>query len=267
MCALVAGCACIGVCAMSEQRRYWLLASALIILALSAIVYLVSHQKNSLKPAEDVVAAGRAVSSESRGGVGAGLNQDFSAEAGRSSDDLGDYVCVIRKELCLEDSLSAVTEVEARWLKQFGYPSHRRLQQLEGMALSELDALSMKGDLAARVVLGKKRIEVRDHSRGRNDIFNALLNGSTYAALEYARSNRPDVPGSSLAEARAYYRVAYLLGDWKAPREAYLSQQKYGGFDSWEMVRSDERAMELYRNILRYRGENHIPLRVWPRPQ
>lgn len=190
------------------------------------------------------------------------------ANAVRASDDLSDYVCSVamRKDLCLEDPLSAATESEALWLKQFGYPSRRRLAQLEGMAISELESRSEKGDLTARVVLGKKRIEVKEYTQGRNDIFSALLNGNTYAALEYARSNRPDVPGSTLAEAQAYYRVAYLLGDRKAPREAYVSQQKYGVADAWELVQSDERAMELYRNILKYRGENRVPLRIWPRP-
>ncbi|WP_449446768.1 hypothetical protein [Thermomonas brevis] len=140
------------------------------------------------------------------------------------------------------------------------------LEQLEAISLSELEAPAHKGDLSARVVLGRKRIEMKDHIAGRSDLMGALLDGSTHAAIEMARSNTPDIPRSSLSEARAYYRFAYLLGGWKAPREAYISQQKYGGFDSWEMARSDERAMELYRNILKYRGGNHIPLRVWPRP-
>lgn len=199
-------------------------------------------------------------------------NEKFSLGVERPSasvkeeDGLEEYVCAIRKELCLDDPISAATEAEARWLKQFGYPSHRRLEQLEGMAISELEALSENGDLTARVVLGKKRIEIKEYTQGRNEIFSALLNGNTYAAIEYARSNRPDVSGSSLSEARAFYRVAYLLGDRKAVRESYMAQQKYGGANELEMALSDERAMELYRNILKYRGENHIPLRVWPRP-
>lgn len=250
---------------MSDQKRYWLHALVLIVLTFSVITYLIFCRNEGLESAEKVITSARIASLKSSGEK-RGIYQEALAGMGRPSDGLGEYVCVIRKELCLEDSLSAATEAEARWLKQFGYPSHRLLEQLEAMAISELEVLSGEGDLSARVVLGRKRIEMKDHIAGRSDLMGALLDGSTYAAIEMARSNTPDIPSSSLSEARAYYRVAYLLGDWKAPREAYISQQKYGGFDSWEMVRSDERAMELYRNILKYRGENHIPLRVWPRP-
>lgn len=249
---------------MSERNRYWLSALLLLVLIIIAIVYLLVRQGEEKAKSEGLGVIADVNVPERNEKFSLGVEKPSVSV--KEEDGLEEYVCAIRKELCLDDPISAATKAEARWLKQFGYPSHRRLEQLEAMSLSELEVLSHKGDLSARVVLGRKRIEMKDHIAGRSDLMGALLDGSTYAAIEMARSNTPDIPSSSLSEARAYYRVAYLLGDWKAPREAYISQQKYGGFDSWEMVRSDERAMELYRNILKYRGENHIPLRVWPRP-
>lgn len=252
---------------MNIEGRYRLVAVAVMVAALAAMSYLLIRSPSV--PAS----VGKEVSAASlRGGNSNSGNrlsppaQQVAATKAGTDENIDEYICFIKKELCLDDPLAAATESEARWLLQFGYPSHRRLEQLEGMAISELEALSENGDLTARVVLGKKRIEIKEYTQGRNEIFSALLNGNTYAAIEYARSNRPDVSGSSLSEARAFYRVAYLLGDRKAVRESYMAQQKYGGANELEMALSDERAMELYRNILKYRGENHIPLRVWPRP-
>lgn len=115
------------------------------------------------------------------------------------------------------------------------------------------------------MVLGRKRIEMKDFAAGRADLTSALLNGSAYAAIQYADIQRPGIQGATLAEGLAYYRLAYLMGDWKASRQMVLFQEEYKT-GTGEMMYADERTMELYRNMLKYRGENHIPLRIWPRP-
>ncbi|MEJ7746727.1 MAG: hypothetical protein WKF61_08225 [Luteimonas sp.] len=174
-----------------------------------------------------------------------------------------EYVCTIMKHLCLEEPLLAATEVEARWLKQFGYPSKQRLEQLERMSITELEALSAAGDLPARAIYGRKQVELGRYVAGRSSMMDAVVSGSTYAAYELARSERPDVPHSSRIGAATYYRLAYLLGDWKASREMYRTQTD---LDVLEMRMADERAMHLYRNILDEKGRRRIGFRVWPRP-
>ena len=173
-----------------------------------------------------------------------------------------EYSCVAMKDQCIDDPLTAATEDEAEWLLRFGYPSHSRLEQLEQMSPSRLQQLSAAGDLPARIVLGKHELRQGNHAEGRAIIADALVNGSTYAAYELARSNNAETPGGTKTDAAAYYRLAYLLGDWKASRELYRTQPG----DVLEMSIADERAMELYRNMLQERGQLRLPLRIQPRP-
>lgn len=178
------------------------------------------------------------------------------------SSEIDEYVCVIMKHLCLDDPLTAATEIEAKWLQQFGYPSSARLEELERMSYPQLQNLSTSGDLPARIALGKRQVQQGDHIEGRATILDALINGSTYAAYELARSNNPETASSTKTDAMAYYRLAYLMGDWKASHELYRTQSA----DILEMRLADERAMELYRNILDERGKRRLPMRIWPRP-
>lgn len=191
-----------------------------------------------------------------------GGNLDSATSQHAGVNDRNEYLCTIMKHLCIDDPLTAATATEARWLQQFGYPSQKRLDELEHMSLSQLESLSATGDLPARIVMGKKQIDLGDHIKGRAAITDALINGSTYAAYELARSNNAETPSSTRTDAVAYYRLAYLFGDWKASRELYRTQEA----DSLEMRMADERAMQLYRNVLNERGKRRVGMRVWPRP-
>lgn len=247
------------------SRRYGLIALVFLVLCGVLIAYLIRPASSNVQPQTDkpVEASNKIAGQRDVAPISEG-DSALNTQGSGTEIDVGEYLCSAGDQVCLSDPLGAKNESEALWLKQFGYPSSARLQQLERMPLLELQALSEKGDLAARTLLGKKRIdEEKDYAQGRIDLMSALVDGGTYAAYELARSNRTDVPNSARLAAKSYYRLAYLLGDWKSSREMYGA---YPEPDGLEDILADKDAMHLYRNVLKERARRRLSVRLWPRP-
>lgn len=250
------------------KRKYPFIVSIFLAVIAAVCFYLMRTPEISPKGAKDARAVETVPnpSTSDEFSSGASLDQTKPVSPTTSTDDKGEYRCpYLQEDRCKGDPLIASTETEARWLKYFGYPSAQRLDDLERMSLQELESLSNSGDLPARVVLGEKLIDSGKVYEGRGVLDSALINGSIYAAYEYARSQKPELPGSSQSEAMAYYRLAYLFGDKKASFELYRTTPS-DFLDAGTMNGVDERAMELYRNLLKERAKRGMNMRLWPRP-
>lgn len=182
------------------------------------------------------------------------------AQIGQPNEKLlADYECRMLKDSCLRELNFSNSEAESLWLFRNGYPSATYLEELKSLPDGELMARSSKGDLAAKAVLGARLVAAGQEKEGKATLFDALVHGSVYASYEMGKA----ASKKSLTEGAAYYRLAYLLGDWKSSGQMY---RDFPELDSVEWNIADIRAMSIYNNLLQYKGSRRLPLRIQPRP-
>lgn len=176
---------------------------------------------------------------------------------------LADYLCAAEDRACAQARNTAKSQAEAAWLLQAGFASPRRQAELDAMSVDQLRDKADAGDLAARVRLGQRLIEQGDKRAGHLQLVDAQLAGSVEAAYAHAAVYAPDGPTPNLIDNAAYYRLAYLQGDWKAATPLAIAEEK---MNPMERVMVDHRAMNLYQNHLEELAHERRSFKVWTRP-
>lgn len=154
-------------------------------------------------------------------------------------------------------------EKEARWLVRNGYPSDKQLKMLRGMSLAQLSELADKGHSAARVVAAEKMVANGEAGKGLGQMHEAMLSGSVYATHAFANTLLTVDGLKNPMEAAAFYRLAYLQGDWKAASELH---RRFPDMDPMQRDMVDKRAMRLLENMNRMRAKRGILIPITNRP-
>jgi hypothetical protein len=167
---------------------------------------------------------------------------------------LAEYRC--QKSSCNMSPFLAENENEALWLRQRGYPSEQQREEAKRLPTVELKSRSEKGDLIAASLYGERLMEEGDWTKPYPLLLEAANKGSLYAlyALSYRSLNHPKHP--DYISARAYLRLAYLAGDYKATIQLTQTAPHMNG--QAEQLQIDEYAADKYRNLMKYRS--------YPRP-
>jgi hypothetical protein len=165
-----------------------------------------------------------------------------------------EYRC--QKSSCNMSPFLAENENEALWLRQRGYPSEQQREEVKRLPIVELKSRSEKGDLIAASLYGERLMEEGDWTKPYPLLLEAANKGSLYAlyALSYRSLNHPKHP--DYISARAYLRLAYLAGDYKATIQLTQTAPHMNG--QAEQLLIDEYAADKYRNLMKYRS--------YPRP-
>lgn len=243
------------------MRGYLVIAAILIV---AALIYLgLRTHATDVQSATETEKSPLAVSTRASAPVGSSRAITSSLKAAESSQARDEYVCRVAKHLCLNEPLLAASEAEAAWLIGSGYPSPRRAEELAALGTDELRARAARDDLAAEVYLGKALLAEGDVKGGMARIADASAKGSIYASYALAEAHRADGPSPDGIESAAYYRLAFLQGDWKATAKALSSPTQLSAL---EQNIADRRAMTLYRNLLDEKGRSGYKLIIAPRP-
>lgn len=165
-----------------------------------------------------------------------------------------EYRC--QKSSCNMSPFLAVNEDEALWLRQRGYPSEQQREEAKRLPTAELKSRADKGDLIAASLYGERLMEEGDYEKAYRALLLPATKGSLYAlyGLSYNALNHPKNP--DYISARAYLRLAYLAGDYKATIQLTQTAPHMNGQAEQWMI--DEYAAHKFRNLLRYQS--------YPRP-
>ena len=134
---------------------------------------------------------------------------------------------------------------------------------MRAMPISELEQLATQGNAAAQAILGSREIALGHADKGKAWLYKASMQGSVYASIQYAEAYATDPQLRDITESLAFYRLAYLLGDWKASRRLYAQFPEAGVA---ELSYADRRAMRLYTNLLALRVRERQRISFGPRP-
>lgn len=173
-----------------------------------------------------------------------------------------EYVCNPGVD-CEQAINVATSRNEALWLERRGYPSDSELLDLQAMPLGKLEELAEAKDLAAMAVYGDRLVKSGDAMKGLAQLHQALLHGSTYAAYKFAEAFQKEASVADLSESAAYYRLAYLEGDWKAPVQLYINHPR---ITVGELEVAERRALVLYYRLLEQKAKQGLTLQVGVRP-
>lgn len=165
-----------------------------------------------------------------------------------------EYRC--QKSACNMSPFLAENENEAVWLRQRGYPSEQQREEAKRLPTIELKSRTDKGDLIAASLYGERLMEEGDYEKAYRVLLQPAIKGSLYAlyGLSYNALNHPKHP--DYTSARAYLRLAYLAGDYKATIQLTQTVPHMNG--QAEQLIIDAEAAHKFRNLLRYRS--------YPRP-
>jgi hypothetical protein len=165
-----------------------------------------------------------------------------------------EYRC--QKPSCNMSPFLAENENEAVWLRQRGYPSEQQREEAKRLPTVELKSRTDKGDLIAASLYGERLMEEGDYEKAYVTLLQPATKGSLYAlyGLSYNALNHPEHKNYILA--RAYLRLAYLAGDYKATIQLTQTAPHMNGQP--EQLLIDEYAAHKFRNLLRYQS--------YPRP-
>ena len=165
-----------------------------------------------------------------------------------------EYRC--QKSACDMSPFLAENENEALWLRQRGYPSEQQREEAKRLPTVELKSRADKGDLIAASLYSERLMEEGNWTKPYPLLLGAANKGSLYAlyALSYRSLNHPKHP--DYTSARAYLRLAYLAGDYKATIQLTQTAPHMNG--QAEQLIIDAEAAHKFRNLMRYRS--------YPRP-
>ena len=165
-----------------------------------------------------------------------------------------EYRC--QKTSCNMSPFLAENENEAVWLRQRGYPSEQQREEAKRLPTIELKSRTDKGDLIAASLYGERLMEEGDYEKAYRVLLQPAIKGSLYAlyGLSYNALNHPK--HLDYTTARAYLRLAYLAGDYKATIQLTQTVPHMNG--QAEQLIIDAEAAHKFRNLLRYRS--------YPRP-
>jgi len=175
---------------------------------------------------------------------------------------LVDYRCHRDRECDFSPGLAS-TEAEARWLESRGFPSPREEERLLAMPMAELELLAQQGSVAAEVILGSRKISAGEIDSGLSLLHRASVKGSVFAAYEFADAYANEVRLKDITESMAYYRLAYLQGDWKSSVSLH---SRFPNASSAELTLADRRATRLYGALMANKIKNRQKVSIGPRP-
>ncbi len=150
----------------------------------------------------------------------------------------------------------AENENEAVWLRYRGYPSPQQREEAERLPTSELKDRANKGDLVFATLYGERLMEEGNWKDSYPVLLKAVDQGSLYAlyALSYQSEHHPEFKDP--IGSRAYLRLAYLSGDYKAQFQLIKTFPEFNGTS--DDLLTDSLAAHKFRNLMRYR--------MYPRP-
>ncbi|CDF59747.1 conserved exported hypothetical protein [Xanthomonas citri pv. fuscans] len=158
----------------------------------------------------------------------------------------GAYACIAGGPLL------ASSQAEAHWLIAHGYPSPAEHARLSKLDLAQLQAESQAGNQAATVFYGSKTALSGRFQSGVAILRKAAATGTIYAYYGLSEAYLGDTPQKNLVESAAFLRLAYLLGDRKAP--VAMAER---GLSTIESIAADERAAVLYQTLASPRVHLH----------
>jgi hypothetical protein len=169
-----------------------------------------------------------------------------------------EYRC--QKPSCNMSPFLAENENEALWLRQRGYPSEQQREEAKRLPTVELKSRADKGDLIAASLYGERLMEEGNWTESYPVLLRAANKGSLYAlyGLSYRALNHPEF--KNYTSARAYLRLAYLAGDYKATIQLTQTAPDMNG--QAEQLIIDAEAAHMYRNLLQYRSYPRPPSRL-----
>ncbi|MFZ5637734.1 MAG: hypothetical protein ACOY82_14230 [Pseudomonadota bacterium] len=150
----------------------------------------------------------------------------------------------------------AENEYEAMWLRARGYPSQKNREEAKSLPTSELKHQASTGDLIAASLYGERLIEEKEWGKAYGVLVEAASRGNLYAmyALSDIAAKNPDQPNG--IESKAWLRLAYLSGDYKATMQLAKTFPQLNGMP--EQLLIDKFAADDFRKLMRYRS--------YPRP-
>ena len=165
-----------------------------------------------------------------------------------------EYRC--QKSSCNMSPFLAENENEALWLRQRGYPSEQQREEAKRLPTVELKSKADKGDLIAASLYGERLMQEGNWTESYPVLLRAANKGSLYAlyGLSYRALNHPE--HKNYTSARAYLRLAYLAGDYKATIQLTQTAPHMNG--QAEQLIIDAEAAHKFRNLMQYRS--------YPRP-
>ncbi|NUO77080.1 MAG: hypothetical protein HOQ32_13810 [Lysobacter sp.] len=147
---------------------------------------------------------------------------------------------------CESQPTGASNAAEAQWLMRRGYPTAQQRSILERADPNQLMRLYRTGDRAAGSMAGSKLLASGRVAEGLSVLSDVAMRGSPYAYYAlgdfYAGASASRDP----IEAAAYYRLAYLEGDWKSPVSIHT---KLPALDPMQQMMADKRAINLLQNM------------------
>lgn len=157
---------------------------------------------------------------------------------------------------CSLSPFIAENEYEAMWLHARGYPSQKNREEAKSLPTSELKHQASTGDLIAASLYGERLIEEKEWAKAYGVLVEAASRGNLYAmyALSDIAAKNPDQPNG--IESKAWLRLAYLSGDYKATMQLARTFPQLNGMP--EQLLIDKFAADDFRKLMRYRS--------YPRP-
>jgi hypothetical protein len=245
---------------MNAKRNAIIIGGLLAIAAAFLIGRISKNQSTPLQTPPLKTIAAEELSSTTTSPLPVQMRDEATAENGRNvkAQLFAEYRC--QKSSCNMSPFLAENENEALWLRQRGYPSEQQREEAKRLPTVELKSRTDKGDLIAASLYGERLMEEGDWEKGYLVLLQPATKGSLYAlyGLSYNALNHPD--HKNYTSARAYLRLAYLAGDYKATIQLTQTAPHMNG--QAEQLIIDAEAAHKFRNLLQYRSYPRPPSKL-----
>ncbi len=171
-----------------------------------------------------------------------------------------EYACAPEID-CARTINAASSRTEALWLERRGYPSDSELLDLEAMPSAQIEKLAAANNLAAMAVYGDRLVKSGGGAKERGLwlLNRATLQSSIYAYYKLAEAYKDE----DLSESAAYYRLAYIEGDWKAPMQLYVEHPR---ITLNELEIAERRALVLHHRRMERKAKEGLQMQIGVRP-